>query len=83
MLTSQGYNHAIFVAHSFGTAVASWLATFAPKRIGGLVMVDPICFLLNYHHVAFNMLHRVPKQPMEVRKEREKNILTASKLLLF
>ncbi|CDH50967.1 transcription initiation protein spt5 protein [Lichtheimia corymbifera JMRC:FSU:9682] len=65
MLTAHGYDEAVIVAHSLGTAVASWIANLAPKRVVGLVLVDPICFLLNYHHVAFNMLHRIPKRIIE------------------
>ncbi|KAI7876218.1 alpha/beta-hydrolase [Lichtheimia hyalospora FSU 10163] len=65
MLTAHGYNEAVIVAHSLGTAVASWIANLAPKRVAGLVLVDPICFLLNYHHVAFNMLHRIPERVIE------------------
>ena len=65
MLTAHGYNEAVIVAHSLGTAVASWVANLAPKRVAGLVLVDPICFLLNYHHVAFNMLHRIPERVIE------------------
>lgn len=65
MLASHGYDEAVIVAHSLGTAVASWIANLSPKRVAGLVLVDPICFLLNYHHVAFNMLHRIPKRLIE------------------
>lgn len=35
-----------FVAHSFGSALAAFLARYQPKRIQGLVLVEPICLLL-------------------------------------
>lgn len=66
MLAHHGFGQAVFVAHSLGTAVASWVARSAPHRVGAMVLVDPICFLLNHHHVAFNILHRTPKRLSEV-----------------
>ncbi|KAI8142749.1 Alpha/Beta hydrolase protein [Fennellomyces sp. T-0311] len=65
MLTTHGFDKAIIVAHSLGTAVASWMSTLAPHRISGFVLIDPICFLLHYHHVAYNMLYRVPTEAFE------------------
>ncbi|KAG1470691.1 hypothetical protein G6F56_002536 [Rhizopus delemar] len=65
MLHSFGYSQAVFVSHSMGTGVASWVSRFAPDLIAGSVMVDPICFLLHHHHVAFNFIHRIPKVFME------------------
>lgn len=38
----------------------------APETVAGVVMIDPICFLLHYHNVAFNFVHRVPKTILEV-----------------
>lgn len=66
MLNRFGYTKAVFVSHSLGTGVASWVSRFAPHLIAGSVMVDPICFLLHYHHVAFNFIHRLPKVLIEV-----------------
>ncbi|KAG1451125.1 hypothetical protein G6F46_010283 [Rhizopus delemar] len=65
MLNRFGYTKAVFVSHSLGTGVASWVSRFAPHLIAGSVMVDPICFLLHYHHVAFNFIHRLPKVLIE------------------
>jgi pimeloyl-ACP methyl ester carboxylesterase len=66
MLNSFGYDKAVFVSHSLGTGVSSWVMNFSPDLIAGLVMIDPICFLLHYHHVAFNFVHRIPKTLLEV-----------------
>ncbi|KAF7729575.1 hypothetical protein EC973_004250 [Apophysomyces ossiformis] len=65
MLQTHGHEQAIVVAHSLGTAVTSWLMSMAPECIAGTVMIDPICFLLHYHHVGFNFVHRIPKRPLE------------------
>lgn len=61
-----GHRPAVFVSHSLGTAVTSWVARFAPHLMAGAVMIDPICFLLHYPHVAFNFIHRLPKALLEV-----------------
>ncbi|KAI9254021.1 hypothetical protein BY458DRAFT_521528 [Sporodiniella umbellata] len=65
MLYRHGHTQAVFVAHSLGTAVASWISKYAPEIMLGSIMVDPICFLLHHHHVAFNFMHRAPKALME------------------
>jgi pimeloyl-ACP methyl ester carboxylesterase len=66
MLQRYGYDNAIFVSHSLGTGIASWVMNMAPEIVGGMVMIDPICFLLHYHNVAFNFVHRIPKTIFEV-----------------
>ncbi|CAG8627302.1 6269_t:CDS:2 [Funneliformis mosseae] len=65
MLMSHGYPKATFVAHSLGTAVCSWMIKEARKRVGGCVLIDPICFLLHYSHVAYNFVYREPKAANE------------------
>jgi pimeloyl-ACP methyl ester carboxylesterase len=66
MLHRFGHDKAIFVSHSLGTGVASWVMNMAPEIVSGIVMIDPICFLLHYHNVAFNFVHRIPKTVFEV-----------------
>jgi len=36
-----GFNGACLVAHSYGSAVASWLIQFAPHLVKGVVLLDP------------------------------------------
>ncbi|KAI9259608.1 Alpha/Beta hydrolase protein [Phascolomyces articulosus] len=62
MLNTHKYTKATIVGHSLGTIVAGWMAKFATHRVSGLVLIDPICFLLNFHYTAYNMLHRVPSK---------------------
>ncbi|KAI8977022.1 hypothetical protein BDF20DRAFT_539528 [Mycotypha africana] len=66
MLKSYSYDKAVYVGHSVGTAVCSWIMKLAPKTVGGMVLIDPICFLLHYHNVAFNFVYRIPKTLIEV-----------------
>ncbi|KAG2181914.1 hypothetical protein INT43_006839, partial [Umbelopsis isabellina] len=65
MLSEHGYSKAVFVGHSLGTAVSSWMMQQCPKRVAGVVMVDPIVFLLHFHSIAYNFVHRAPKRLME------------------
>ena len=39
-LESRGIERAVVVGHSYGGAVAAWLAAFHPERVGGLVLVS-------------------------------------------
>ncbi|OZJ06435.1 hypothetical protein BZG36_00485 [Bifiguratus adelaidae] len=66
MLRSHGYQDAVFVGHSLGTAVCSWVLRHLSKYVKGVVMVDPICFLLHYHDVAFNFTCRIPRRANEL-----------------
>ncbi|CAO3592857.1 unnamed protein product [Absidia cylindrospora] len=65
MLHSHGYKHAVFVSHSFGTDVTNWIMNRSPSMMAGAVMIDPVCFLLQHAHVAFNFIHRTPKRLFE------------------
>lgn len=66
MLDRHAHPKAVILAHSLGTVITSWVALKAPQRLAGMVLVDPVCFLLNYHHIAYNILHRVPQRWIEV-----------------
>ncbi|KAI8878691.1 alpha/beta-hydrolase [Backusella circina FSU 941] len=65
MLARHGYKNAVFVSHSLGTATTSWVMNKEPRLCAGAVLIDPICFLLHYHNVAFNFVHRIPKNFIE------------------
>jgi len=47
----------LFVGHSLGTIVLSWVSRYHPEMIGGLVFIDPITFLLSYHDICHNFLY--------------------------
>jgi len=49
---------AVFFGHSLGSALAVWLLKFAPERLSGLVLCDPISLLLQYSDVAYNFVYR-------------------------
>jgi pimeloyl-ACP methyl ester carboxylesterase len=70
MLTSKGFPKATFVAHSLGTAVCAWMIKEARKRVGGCVLIDPICFLLHYPDVAYNFVYREPAAANEVNNKK-------------
>jgi hypothetical protein len=51
MLHRHDCQQAVYVAHSLGTAVASWTLQHLPKTVAGVVLLDPICFMLHYKDV--------------------------------
>jgi len=55
------------VGHSFGTIVCAWLVRFAPKHlIHRITFLDPVCWLLCKHDIAYNFLYRAATTPGEL-----------------
>jgi hypothetical protein len=48
MLHRHEFNDAVFVAHSLGTAVTSWVVKHMSQSVAGVIFLDPICFMLHY-----------------------------------
>lgn len=67
MLQHHGCNDAVFVAHSLGTAITSWMIKHIPRVVSGIVMLDPITFLLHYKDVCFNFVYRLPATASQVK----------------
>ncbi|RCI05517.1 hypothetical protein CU098_013428 [Rhizopus stolonifer] len=61
MLHRHEFQGAVFVAHSLGTAVTSWVVKYMRKKVAGVVLLDPICFMLHYKDVCTNFVYRTPK----------------------
>ncbi|KAG1471508.1 hypothetical protein G6F56_002081 [Rhizopus delemar] len=70
---------AVFVSHSLGTGVSSWVSRFAPDLVAGSVMMDPICFLLHHSHVAFNFIHRLPRTLLEFAPLENTSVFVSEK----
>lgn len=65
LLASHGHSKAVFVGHSLGSVVVSWMVHLAPEYCASIVLVDPVCFLLHLPDVAYNFLHRSPTRANE------------------
>ncbi|RUS13533.1 Alpha/Beta hydrolase protein [Endogone sp. FLAS-F59071] len=65
MLENHGHKQAVFVGHSLGSAVVSWVLKNTPKKVAAVIMIDPICFLLHYPDVAYNFVYRIPERANE------------------
>jgi hypothetical protein len=59
-LLSHGFFKNIIAGHSLGTACVSWMHRFHPDLIHSSMFIDPICFKLWHHHIAYNALYREP-----------------------
>ncbi|KAI9355198.1 Alpha/Beta hydrolase protein [Pilaira anomala] len=61
MLHRHEFDDAVFVSHSLGTAVTSWVVKYMSKNVAGVIFLDPICFMLHYKDVCANFVYRTPK----------------------
>ncbi|KAG0193600.1 hypothetical protein DFQ28_004267 [Apophysomyces sp. BC1034] len=61
MLHHHRFHDAVFVAHSLGTAVTAFALKHIPKSIAGVVLLDPICFMLHYKDICTNFVYRIPR----------------------
>lgn len=64
MLQAHGHRQAIFISHSYGTFVMSWVLQFRRDFVAKAVLLDPVALLLAQPDVAYNFLYRQPDQPM-------------------
>jgi pimeloyl-ACP methyl ester carboxylesterase len=64
-LIRHGHQRAVLIGHSFGSAVVAYLCRQLPKRVAGVVLVDPICFLLLEAAVAWRFVRRIPERASE------------------
>ncbi|PRP84928.1 hypothetical protein PROFUN_07582 [Planoprotostelium fungivorum] len=60
-----GYSKAVIAGHSLGSVVATWVVRSKPEMVSGLVLLDPVCFLLHLPYVAYNFVYRQPKEANE------------------
>ncbi|KAJ3109501.1 hypothetical protein HDU97_005158 [Phlyctochytrium planicorne] len=51
---------AIWIGHSLGTVICSWMIKMKPHMIEQVILIDPIVFLLYEPDVAYNFLYRKP-----------------------
>jgi pimeloyl-ACP methyl ester carboxylesterase len=68
MLHAWGVTRASFIGHSFGSIVVAWMAKSPDTRemVGSTTFIDPVCFLLCKHDVAYNFLYREPTTLMQL-----------------
>lgn len=59
-----GNRECVFVAHSFGSTLAAYLAKFQPHLLAGLVLVEPVCFLLNLPKVTRRVFYDTEADPL-------------------
>jgi pimeloyl-ACP methyl ester carboxylesterase len=53
-----GLTKAMFVGHSYGSVILSWMAQQLPSRVAGLVFIDPVVMMLNLKNILFNFLYK-------------------------
>jgi len=58
LLERWDFKSPVFIGHSYGTVLLSWVAQKIPSKVGGLVFIDPVVFLLYLNDVLFNFLYK-------------------------
>ena len=53
-----GFEKAMFVGHSYGSVMLSWMAQHLPDRVAGLAFIDPVVLMLNLKDVLYNFLYK-------------------------
>lgn len=72
ILRFHGWDEYVLVGHSYGTIISTHLLKAqsqlqaAAPRIGPVVLIDPICFLLHLPDVAYNFTARAPSSAKEL-----------------
>eukprot|EP00931_Biecheleriopsis_adriatica_P075168 TRINITY_DN49096_c0_g1_i1.p1 TRINITY_DN49096_c0_g1~~TRINITY_DN49096_c0_g1_i1.p1 ORF type:complete len:495 (-),score=79.68 TRINITY_DN49096_c0_g1_i1:57-1541(-) len=64
MLNAHGHEKAVFISHSYGTFVMSWVLQFRREIVAKTILMDPVALFLAQPDVAFNFLYRQPDNPM-------------------
>jgi hypothetical protein len=65
MLKEYSVHDAVFIGHSLGTSIATWIVKYYPHYVYKLILMDPICFALWNHHIAYNFLYKKPTKWIE------------------
>ncbi|KAH7120191.1 hypothetical protein B0J13DRAFT_649674 [Dactylonectria estremocensis] len=67
ILTAHGWSRIVLVSHSYGSVVAAHLLHTPQivQKIGPIVFVDPVSFLLHLPDVAYNFICRKPARANE------------------
>ena len=67
ILKEHKWDRFVLMANSYGTAISAQMlkdVEIAP-RIGSILFVDPVPFLINQPELVYNFLYRVPQSPSE------------------
>ncbi|KAG7100586.1 hypothetical protein HYQ44_019938 [Verticillium longisporum] len=67
ILNAHGWQRLVLVSHSYGSVVATHLihAPQTAQKVGPILFVDPVAFLLHLPHVAYNFTYRKPTHANE------------------
>jgi pimeloyl-ACP methyl ester carboxylesterase len=58
VLKSHNYDDAIFIGHSWGSNVVSWITQSDPSVVAAAIFLDPVCFLLQLNNITKNWFYK-------------------------
>ena len=67
ILNKHGWEQVVLISHSYGSVVSTHLLRTpdTARRIGPIILIDPVSFLLHVPDVAYNFTCRQPKRANE------------------
>jgi len=58
ILNQWEIERALFMGHSYGSVMLSWMVQHVPSRVAGVAFIDPVVILLNLKDTLYNFLYR-------------------------
>jgi pimeloyl-ACP methyl ester carboxylesterase len=75
----NGAPPAVFMGHSFGSIIVSWMVKRKPDIIAQIIMLDPVSLCLYLPNVLLNFVYKVP----ETSDEAVRNYFLANELYII
>ena len=69
MLLKEGIEAASVVGHSLGTAYATYVKRYKPRRVAGLALIDPICCMLHHSKISDAFVYKRVGPSVQVAAE--------------
>ena len=60
ILDRHGFEKAVFIGHSFGSSIVSWMVQSRPDRVAASVFMDPVVFMLHLTDILRNWTYEEP-----------------------
>ena len=60
ILDKHGFEKAVFIGHSFGSSIVSWMVQSRPERVAASVFMDPVVFMLHLTDILKNWTYEEP-----------------------
>jgi pimeloyl-ACP methyl ester carboxylesterase len=66
ILDLHGFEKAVFIGHSFGSSIVSWVVQSLPERVAGSVFLDPVVFMVHLTDILQNWTYEAPVNKVSI-----------------